>query len=156
MDGSYGTGFAPVMRVPDFLPTKASIEDRVLTACKTIRVLPDRERKFLGTLPMRQPVWQEAVNEWTAYGAEEERERFQPTRAQVSDCFVALAWCAPLEKPDFRIVWARSFGLSWDKIAAATRFYGGARHSRDTTIRRYKCIIDKIYENALRDMRENP
>lgn len=112
-------GKQPDMVFPD-LPddlTRPRVEQRLLRACKTIRALPDRERKYLyGSLA--NSMWRQAVEEWEAYAAEEVVVRFVPKPFDVSDCLPALAWCNGLGKSDWRLIWSRSFDVSFRMIAA--------------------------------------
>lgn len=100
--------------VPDEIPA-LEVERRLLTACKTIRALPDRDRKFFTVKAM----WPDVVRETSdAYGyTEAMMPRFRPSPRDVSDCLVALAWARCLEKREFRFIWWRSFDLSYRAIA---------------------------------------
>lgn len=112
--------------------TPAEVERRILRACKTIRALPDRERKFQIT----HNAWPDMVRDVAdAYGYTEERmPRFNPSPADVSDCLVALEWVRGLNRQEWRLIWARSFGFSFRHIGlrigrsdeTARRFYRDA------------------------------
>lgn len=117
--------------IPEEL-TLASVEHRILRACKTIRALPDKERRFLHGGSLMNSIWREAIDEYRdAYGAEDVRIRFIPKPYDVSDCLVALGWCNVLSKKDFRLFWWKSFdNVSYRTIAARL----GQSH---TTIRRW-------------------
>lgn len=121
----------------------ANIERRVLRACKTIRALPDKERKFLYR-SLDCGMWSQAVEEWTAYGAETTAVKFRPEPFDVSDCLVALGWCRAIEKKEFSIVWERSLDKSFMFIASKRGW------SDDTAERRYKRIIDTLSTQARR------
>lgn len=119
-------------------------EVRVLRACKTVRAVPDSERKWLrgeairGSMPI--PV-QEHVE---AYGSEIEQWKFHPTPRDVSDMLTALGWCRVLEKEEFRFIWWRSFDLSFGVMACRI-------HRSDETARaRYKDALIKVWAEANR------
>ena len=116
------------------------VERRILRACRTIRALPDPERKFFAL----HNSWPEAVREVEeAYGYNEAiLPRFRPTPQDVSDCLVALAWARGIPKRAWRLVWWRSFGVSFKQI--------GFRLGRsDETARRwYKDAILGLWAEA--------
>jgi hypothetical protein len=123
-----------------------SVERRVLRACKTVRVLPDKENKWrYGSLD--NPMWAQAAREWTAYGAVEEAVRFIPEPSDVSDVLIALAWTRAISKAQFRLVWARSFDLSFGTIA---RKIG---RDRETARNWYRRAISEVHDEALRSHR---
>ena len=109
------------------------VERRVLRACRTIRALPDRDRRFFHSFNS----WPEVVQEVTeAYGyTETTMPRFRPTPGDVSDCMTALAWARGIPRNEWKLVWWRSFGVSFKHI--------GLRLGRsdDTARRRYKDAI---------------
>lgn len=118
------------------------VEKRFIRACKTCRALPDREHKFLHSVPCS---WPEVVREeYEAYGyTEAELPRFRPTPFDVSDMLTALAWARGLEPKDFKIVWWRSFdNISFGMIA---RRIG---RSDETARRRYKDVMLKLWHHA--------
>lgn len=89
----------------------ADVEDRILRSCKTLRALPDRERRF----QVLANVWPEILQDAEeAYGYTEAiMPRFRPSPSDVSDCLTALAWARAIPKKAFRFIWWRSFGLSF-------------------------------------------
>ncbi|MDK1377113.1 MULTISPECIES: DUF6362 family protein [unclassified Sinorhizobium] len=102
----------------------------------TLRVLPDSERRFFIVRSSFPDYVQEAV---TAYSADNDYEpRFRPTPFDVSDCLTALAWLRHLDRPEWRIIWWRSFGMSFGIIA---KYIGRS----DEAAR-------KRYENAMTDV----
>jgi hypothetical protein len=104
------------------------VERRLLRACKTIRVLPDRERRFF-QVESGWPDYVRDVNE--AYGYNEaDLPRFRPTPFDVGDCLTALSWARGLTKREFRVIWLRSFDLSFRTI-------GVSIYKSDETARRY-------------------
>ena len=116
------------------------VERRFLRACKTIRALPDRERRF----HVVESWWPEIVRSAEeAYGyTEATLPRFRPTPFDVSDVLNALAWARPLDKREFRMVWWRSFDLSFGQIG---RRIG---RSDETARRRYKDAMLKLWGAA--------
>lgn len=94
--------------------SRSDVELRLLTAMKTLRALPDRERRFFIVKSSSPDYVQESV---TAYAAVEDLgPRFQPSPAEISDCLHALAWVRHLELSAWRILWWRSFDLSFGVI----------------------------------------
>lgn len=116
------------------------IERRILRACRTIRALPDAERKYFAL----HNAWPEMVREAEeAYGYNESlMPRFRPSPQDVSDCLVALAWARGISRRAWRLVWWRSFGISFKQI--------GFRVGRsDETARRwYKDAILGLWHEA--------
>ena len=104
------------------------VEERLLQACRTIRALPDPDRRFF----RMHSSWPEVVQEVAdAYGyTDASIPRFKPSPKDVGDCLVALEWARPLQKREFRFVWWRSFDLSFKAIAMRI-------HRSDETARRY-------------------
>ena len=168
MNGSQNDSYLPSgffrgsmkVRPPGDLPRESPFAKRVLTACKTIRALPDREARFLGTRPLQNSIWREAVQDWwECYNDESEKdrleraalelERFRPTRGQIDDCFLVLGWCAPLDKKSVGIIFLRSLGLSFTKIAGAMKIAGSGKMSHDTAQRRYNWAIDEVFRNSI-------
>lgn len=94
---------------------RSEVERRVLTAMKTVRALPDRERKFF-IIKSSSP---EYIHEYMdAYNSVEAiMPRFRPTPSDISDCLVALSWIRHLPKKSWQILWWRSFELSYGLIA---------------------------------------
>lgn len=112
--------------VPDEIPAP-EVERRLLTACKTVRALPDRDRKLFTV----RAIWPEVVQDVAdAYGYTEAlMPRFRPSPRDVSDCLVALAWARCLKRREFRFIWWRSFDLSFYRM-------GLNIHRSDETARR--------------------
>ena len=128
--------------IPELL-TYRSVERRILRACKTIRSLPDKEAKFL-YFTTQNSMWKQTLNEWEAYGATEIGLKFRPTPFDVSDCLIALSWLNSLDKPEFRLIWWRSFdNVSFALIA------GRIGRSDETARRRYEDAIRKAWNIAI-------
>jgi hypothetical protein len=83
-------------------------ETRILIACMTDRALSDHHDQFRGLRPLRQPIWREAMKEWSEYGSEESNWEFKPSREQIGDWEKVMPWCATLDKKDFRIISSRA------------------------------------------------
>lgn len=115
---------------------RRSVIRRVDRAMKTLRAVPDPERRFQFIHNGWPPYVQEAID---AYGSVESKERFRPTPFDVSDYLTALAWCRKLEKNEWRILWWRSFDLSYGLIA---KYIG---KSDETVRRRYENIITDVW-----------
>jgi hypothetical protein len=94
--------------------SRTDVEQRLLTAMKTLRAVPDRERRFFIMKSSSPDYVQESV---TAYAAVEDvAPRFQPTSAEVSDCLIALSWVRHLDRAAWQILWWRSCELSFGVI----------------------------------------
>ncbi len=95
--------------------TVAEIEDRLLTACKTLRALPDPVRRYQ---VQKGNTWPDVILDVAdAYGYTEAFiPRFKPSPAQVSDCLPALELARGLDHKEFRLIWWRSFDLSFRAI----------------------------------------
>ncbi len=116
------------------------VERRFMRACKTVRALPDRERKFFVVGSQWPEVVQDAQE---AYGYNEaELPRFRPTPFDVGDMLTALAWARGIDKRDFRLVWWRSFDVSFGQIAKRIG------RSDETARRRYKEAVIYLWYRA--------
>lgn len=113
----------------------AECETRVMRAMRTLRAMPDKERRFFVVKSGMPAHVQEQID---AYASVEARApRFTPTPFDVTDYLTALSWARHLPKHQWRILWWRSFGLSFGQIAA----YIG--RSDETARRNFKeAIID--------------
>lgn len=123
-------------------PTVVDVEQRVLRACKTLRAIPDPDKRFR---VMHSP-WPEIVTSAEeAYGYTEVRmPRFKPTPADVDDMLPALALARVLDQQAWRLIWARSYGYSYRQIG-----FRLGRH--DETVRRwYKDACLKLWVEACR------
>ena len=116
------------LNTPQSLLDMVEVERRITRACKTIRALPDRERKF----QVIHSLWPECIQSVEeAYGYNDAvMPRFRPTPFDVGDVLVALSWARGLEPREWRLIWWRSLNLSFRQI--------GFRLGRsDETARRY-------------------
>lgn len=116
------------------------VERRILRACKTLRAIPDPTRKYQTI----HNFWPEILqSKDDAYGyTEVSMPRFRPSPKDVSDMLIALAWARGLEKRDFRLVWWKSFDISFRQI-------GIRLHRSDETARRwYKDALLKVWHCA--------
>ena len=116
------------------------VESRIRRACKTLRAIPDREARFHTLHNCWPDILQSAED---AYGYTDAiPPRFRPTPADVSDMLIALAWARAVDKRDFRLVWWRSFDISFKHI--------GIRIGRSDETARcwYKDAILRIWHEA--------
>lgn len=117
------------------------VERRLMRAFKTLRVLPDRD--FVN----RKSVWPEVLQSHEdAYGyTEVAMPRFRPTPFDVGDMLNALDWVRGLSKNDCRLLWWRSFDVSFRQI--------GIRLGRsdETARRRYRDIMIQVWHSANKD-----
>lgn len=123
--------------------TVRAVERRLMRAMKTVRALPDREHRFQrGGQPNRCNI--AVVQEYMdAYGREEEHgPPFRPTAADVSDMLTALDWLRGLEKNECKLLWWRSFEVSFRVIAARLG------RSDETARTRYRDALLKAWYNA--------
>lgn len=119
---------------------RSDVERRLLTAMKTIRALPDRERRFFiikSTSPDYIHEYMDAYN-----SVEELVPKFKPSPADVDDCLVALSWIRHLPKKSWQILWWRSFELSYGLIA---RYIG---RSDETARKRFEEAITDAWAAA--------
>jgi hypothetical protein len=116
------------------------VERRFLRACKTIRALPDLERRFL----RHSNGWPDYVRDHNeAYGySEAAMPRFRPKPFDVSDVLTALAWGKNLQRNEWKLVEMRSFDLSFGQIG---RRIG---KSDETARRYYRDVMLKIWSEA--------
>lgn len=113
--------------------SRTDVAERLLTAMKTLRALPDREKRFFivkSSSPDYVRAYMDAYDPDNDYGP-----RFQPTPADVSDCLVALSWIRHLEFSAWKIVWWRSFDMSFGVIGKQIG------RSDETARRRYEDVI---------------
>lgn len=116
------------------------VERRVIRACKTLRAVPDRS--FEAT----KSAWPEVLQvHEEAYGyTEVAMPKFRPKPFDVGDMLVALDWVRVLSKKEFKIIWWRSFDVSFRQI-------GIRLHRSDETARRqYKDIMLRVWHEANR------
>lgn len=139
----HGTGKTAVLDLGKPMITVADVERRMLRACRTLRAVPDPDRKFqwIGC------VWPEVIRTVEeSYGyTDEVMPRFRPTPADVSDYLTALGWARVVEWKDFKLIWWRSFEVSFKQI--------GMRIGRsDETARRwYRDCILRVWHEANRE-----
>jgi hypothetical protein len=113
--------------------SRTDVQERLITALKTLRALPDQEKRFFivkSSSPDYVREYMDAYDPDNDYGP-----RFQPTPADVSDCLTALSWIRHLDKRAWQIVWWRSFDVSFGLI--------GKRIGRsdETARRRFEDVI---------------
>lgn len=115
--------------------SRADVWERLESAMKTLRAMPDRERRFFAVKSGYPDFVRDYIDAYAA--VEAIAPRFQPTPQQVSEYLDILAWTRHLERRDWQLLWWRSFGLSFGIIA---EYIGRS----DETAR-------KRFENALTD-----
>lgn len=100
-------------RVHEAVPMR-DVQARVMRAMKTLRALPDREARFLKV----GSAWPSYVQEYMdAYNSVEAiAPRFNPNPFDISDFLRALDWTRHLQNPQWRLLWWRSFDLSFGAI----------------------------------------
>lgn len=116
------------------------VERRIMRAFKTLRVQPHPTRTGGGS------AWPEVLqSREDAYGyTEVAMPRFRPTHFDVGDMLTALDWVRVLTKSDCKLLWWRSFDVSFKQI--------GLRLGRsdETARRRYKDVMIQIWIEANR------
>lgn len=128
-----------VAETPLVAISRRSVEERVLRALKTLRALPDRGKHTQAVHSSWPDYVHEAID---AYNSVEERERFQPTPRDISDYLTALSWCRHLPRNEWKLLWFRSFDLSFGLIGD----YIG--RSDETARRRYEASITEVWYAA--------
>ena len=123
------------------------VERRLLRAFKTLRAMPDPERRFFS----QKSAWPEVLqNPEEAYGySEVKMPRFRPTPFDCGDYLTALDWIRGLDASAVRLIVARSFDFSFHQIG---RRIG---KSADTAGRHYKEAVRCAWVEATRLTFEN-
>ncbi len=123
------------------LITVNDAERRILRACKTVRVVPDREQRFLR---YSGPAYVKSIVQdfRDAYNSDEAKNKFRPTPADISDMLTALSWANILAQNEWRYIWWRSFDISFGVIA------GRIGRSDETARKRYRDAILKVWYEA--------
>lgn len=116
------------------------VESRVLRAMRTLRSLPDKERRFFIVKSGHPAHVQEQMDAYASVAAV--APRFSPTPFDVSDYLTALSWARHLPRNDWRLIWWRSFDLSFGLIA---NYIG---RSDETARRKYKEAITDVWAAA--------
>lgn len=93
---------------------RSQVQDRIMTAMQTLRALPDKERRFFIVKSSSPDYIHDYIDAYNS--VEEVMPKFRPTPADVSDCLVALSWVRHMEKNQWRLLWWRSFELSFGLI----------------------------------------
>jgi hypothetical protein len=93
-----------IYTVPSRMPyiPEAEVFSRTLTAIRTLKAMPDRERRFLAS--GTKAAWPATLVEWSDLLAQAEqtpddiepREKINPKRSEISDALVAGEWFAKL------------------------------------------------------------
>lgn len=113
--------------------SRTDIERRLMTGMKTLRAVPDRERRFFVLKSSSPDYIREYID---AYDPDDDiQPRFQPTPIDVSDYLTALSWVRHLDKAAWRILWWRSFDVSFGLIGKKIG------RSDETARKRYETAI---------------
>lgn len=123
------------------------IEHRLIRAFRTLRALPDPERRFF----QQKSAWPEVLQSFEeAYGYTDARmPKFRPTPFDCGDYLTALDWVRGLDAPAVRLIVARSFDYSFHQMG---RRIG---KSADTAGRYYKDAIRYAWAMANNLVQEN-
>ncbi len=101
--------------------TLHAVEDRVLTALKTLDAIADPDRRFLYGATTAWPVVvrdMDGVLDRQGLARERARlTRFRPTPAEVDDLLPALSLIGPDEKPWLWLLRLRAYGHSFAQIS---------------------------------------
>jgi len=110
--------------------TVEEVETRLMRAMKTLRAMPDRERRFFG---MKSGMPEHVQDQIDAYASVEVlAPRFRPSPFDVSDYLRALSWARHLQRSQWQFLWWRSFDFSFGLMAKYTG------QSDETARRRYR------------------
>lgn len=116
------------------------VEDRLLRAMRTLRAMPDKDRRFFAVKSGYPAHVQEQIDAYAS--VEAMAPRFNPSPNDVSDYLRVLSWARVLDKNAWKLVWWRSFDLSFGLIA----HYIG--RSDETARRQYKGAIVDVWAAA--------
>lgn len=94
---------------------RSDVERRIMTAMRTLRALPDKERRFFVVKSSSPDYIHEYIDAYNS--VEEVMPKFRPSPTDVSDCLYALSWVRHMPKNMWQILWWRSFELSYGVIA---------------------------------------
>ena len=94
---------------------RSDVHERLMTAMKTLRAIPDREKRFFVVKSTSPDYVHDYIDAYNS--VEELMPKFRPSPANVSDCLVALSWVRHMRKDQWQILWWRSFELSFGLIA---------------------------------------
>lgn len=148
--GAWGSGAMHINRQPKTQRVGAvddnaqlsmrDVEDRLIRAMRTLRAVPDRERRFFVVKSGMPEHIQQQIDAYAS--VEAVAPRFQPTPFDISDYLRALSWARHLPKHQWKIVWWRSFNLSFGLIA---QYIG---RSDETARRKYREAITDVWSAA--------
>lgn len=125
-----------VKETPRSAISRREVAERVLRAMRTLRALPDPDRRFF----FMNNGWPEYIRDMQAYNSVPEAEpKFRPLPKDISDYMTALSWTRHLSYPEWKLLWFRSFGFSFRLIAD----YIG--RSDETARRRYEAVIIDVW-----------
>lgn len=123
------------------------VESRLIRAFRTLRALPDPERRFF----QQKSAWPEVLQSFEeAYGYTDARmPKFRPTPFDCGDYLTALDWVRELDAPAVRLIVARSFDYSFQQMGDRIG------KSSDTAGRYYKDAIRYAWAMANNLVHEN-
>ena len=116
------------------------VEQRLLRAMKTLRSMPDDERRHFVLRSGSPPHVQEQIDAYAS--VEAFAPKFKPSPADVSGYLMALSWMRHQPKHMWSIVWWRSFELSFGIIG---QYLG---QSDETARRKYREAITDAWQAA--------
>lgn len=119
---------------------RSEVERRLMIAMKTIRAMPDRERRFFIIKSSSPDYIHEYIDAYNS--VDEIMPKFRPKPQDIDDCLVALAWIRHLPKKTWQILWWRSFDLSYGLIA---RYIG---RSDETARKRFEEAVTDAWAAA--------
>jgi len=94
--------------------SRAEVWGKLETAMKTLRAMPDRERRFFAVKSGYPDFVRDYIDAYAS--VEAIAPRFMPTPEQVSQYLDILAWARHLKRSDWQLLWWRSFGVSFGVI----------------------------------------
>jgi hypothetical protein len=116
--------------------SRSEVWEKLESAMKTLRAMPDRERRFFAVKSGYPDFVRDYIDAYAS--VEAIAPRYQPTPQEVSEYLEILSWSRHLAQRDWKLLWWRSFGMSYGVMA---EYIGRS----DETAR-------KRFENALTDV----
>lgn len=116
------------------------VERRIMRGMQTLRAVPDREKRFFAVRSGFPDYVQEHIDAYASVEAEE--PRFRPSPSDVSEYLTSLSWTRHLPSHMWKILWWRSFDLSFGLIG---KYLG---QSDETARRRFREAITDAWQAA--------
>lgn len=120
--------------------SRSDVQERLMTAMRTLRALPDKERRFFIVKSTSPDYIHDYIDAYNS--VEQVMPRFRPTPSDVSDCLVALSWVRHMRKDQWLMLWWRSFELSFGMIG---KYIG---RSDETARKRYEEAVTDAWAAA--------